>query len=63
MALKELDTVKLPHAMGGFPAGTVGTIVDLVNGEATVEIDQKGWGEDFNLFYFDVRELEPDTAA
>lgn len=41
---KELDRVELTEEVGGWPAGTIGTIVDLEPGGAVVERPDCGTG-------------------
>ncbi len=53
--MKELDTVELGAASGRWPAGTVGTVLELFDAAALVEIsDERGHAVDFLTVPFDV---------
>lgn len=46
--MKELDVVELRAASGRWPAGTVGTVLELLDAAALVEIsDEHGHASDF----------------
>jgi hypothetical protein len=59
--IKELDVVELTADPGRWPAGTIGTVVEVFPSSALVEIaDERGHSEDFVTLPFDV--LRPVRA-
>ena len=61
--MKELDTVELGAASGRWPAGTVGTVLELFDSAALIEVsDERGHAVDFLTLPLDVLRVV-DTAA
>ena len=61
--MKELDTVELRAASGRWPAGTVGTVLELFDSAALVEVsDERGHAADFLTLPLDALRVVETTA-